>query len=97
MSKLNKENIYLIISVVSALVLPFSLAIYDGNLSALGNSLLNIWLPFWILVLCLPFYGIIQITKLTDEIPIKLWIALLINLISFTLILRFFGVELFPS
>lgn len=97
MSKLNKENIYLIISVVSALVLPFSLAKYDGNLSALGISLLNIWLPFWILVLCLPFYGIIQITKLTDEIPIKLWIGLLINLISFILILRFFGVELFPS
>ncbi|MEZ4787315.1 MAG: hypothetical protein R2790_05430 [Flavobacterium haoranii] len=89
--------IYLFISVVSAIILPFSLAKYDGNLSALGNSLLNIWLPFWILVLSLPFYGIIQITKLTDEIPIKLWIGLLINLISFILILRFFSIEILPS
>jgi len=97
MSKLNKENIYLIISVVSAIVLPFSLAKYDGNLSVLVNSLLNIWLPFWILVLCLPFYGIIQITKLTDEIPVKFWIGLLINLISFILILRFFSIEILTS
>lgn len=93
---MNKENIYLLVSVVSAIILPFSLSKYNGDLAILGNSLLNIWLPFWILILCLPFYGIIQITKRIDETPIKLWISLLINLISFILILRFFSVEVYP-
>lgn len=94
---MSKENIYLIISILAAIVLPFSLSKYNGDLSILGNSLLNIWLPFWILILYLPFYGIVQITKLTDEIPVKYWIALLINLVNFILILRFFSLDVFPS
>ena len=97
MKKLDSKNFYLFVSVISAIVLPFSLAKYEGTLSVLANSLLSIWLPFWILVLFLPFYGIVQITKLTDEIPVKLWIGLLINLINFILILRFFSMEIFPS
>lgn len=97
MKKLDSKNFYLFVSVISAIFLPFSLAKYEGALSVLANSLLSIWLPFWILVLFLPFYGIVQITKLTDEIPVKLWIGLLINLINFILILRFFSIEIFPS
>ena len=95
MNRLNKEIIYLIISVISAIVLPISLGASNKDISYFTFNSNLVWLPFWILVLCLPFYGIIQITKLTDEIPIKLWIGLLINLISFVLILRFFSIEVY--
>jgi hypothetical protein len=54
-------------------------------------------MPFWVFILFLPFLGIVQIVKLTDEIPIKYWIALLINLVNFILILRFFSIEIIPS
>lgn len=97
MRKIYSQNLYLIVSVVSAVVLPISLGTSDKEISYFTFNSNLAWIPFWILVLCLPFYGIIKIVKLTDEIPVKLWMGLLINLISFILILRFFSIEIFPS
>lgn len=90
MKKISSENLYLIISVVSALLLPFSL--YQVE-----DDFLSIWTPFWILVLLLPFYGIIQITKQTDDWNIKYWIALLINIVSFIFILNFLNLNILPD
>lgn len=97
MRKINSQNFYLFVSFVSAIVLPISLGASDKNISYFTLNSNFLWMPFWILVLCLPFYGIIKITKLTDEIPIKLWIGLLINLVSFILVLRFFSIDIYPS
>lgn len=90
MKKLSKENIYLIVSIVSALLLPFSL--YQVE-----DDFLSIWTPFWILVVLLPFYGIIQITKQTDDWNVKYWIAVLINKVSFIFILNFLNLNIFPD
>ena len=92
MKKLSSENTYLITSIFLSILLPFSFFETGTNLSFSSP-----WLPILIFGLLIPFYGIVQITKLTDEIPVKLWISLLINLINFILILRFFSIEIFPS
>lgn len=97
MRKIDNSSLYLLVTVVSVVILPISLGASNKDISYFTLNSNLAWIPFWILVLCLPFYGIIQITKLTDEIPIKFWIGLLINLISFILILRFFSIEIFPS
>lgn len=94
---LDAENLYLIASIVLTLVLPFSLFQTEGDISTIGNSLLNLWLPIWILALFIPFYGIIQIVKRTDDWNIKFWIGLLLNIINFFFILNFFSLKIFPE
>lgn len=96
MKNIDRQNLYVLVSVVSAIILPISLGASEKDISYFTLDSNLVWVPFWILILSLPFYGIIQKTKRTDEIPIKLWIGLLINLISFILLLRFFSIELIP-
>jgi len=97
MKKIDSENLYLVISIISAILLPFSLSKTNNDSSVFGNSFLNIWLPFWLLVLFLPFYGITQIVKRTDDWNIKFWIGLLLNMLNFIFFLRFFGMEILPN
>ena len=94
---MSRENIYLVVSFFSAIVLPISLGTCDKDISFFVLNTNLFWMPFWLLILFLPFYGIIQIVKLTDEIPIKYWIALLINLVNFIFILRFFSIDIYLS
>ncbi len=97
MNKIDSENVYLIVSIALAIVLPFGLFQTEGNVSAIGNFLFNAWLPIWILALFLPFYGIIQIVKRTDDWNVKFWIGLFLNMLNFFFILNFFSLKIFPD
>lgn len=83
------ENIYLSVSLLLTLVLPFSFAETGTSI-----SFLNVWLPLWIVCLFAPFYGIIQIVKFTDDWNVKYWIGLILNLLNFIFVIRFFAIDL---
>lgn len=91
MKKLDSENLYLLISIITAIILPFSLSKSNQDVTSFFTEINWVWLPFWILVLFLPFYGITQVIKRTDDWNIKFWIGLLINMLSFFLFLQFFS------
>ncbi|SHJ64030.1 hypothetical protein [Flavobacterium haoranii] len=89
MKKLSSENTYLITSIFLSILLPFSFFETGTNLSFSSP-----WLPIWIFGLLIPFYGIVQITKFTDDWNLKYWIGLILNLLNFFFVNRFFSINL---
>ena len=89
-----KNKIYLFLSVL-VLLLTF-VAIFQNfeTIHFIGFETEIIWIPIWIAVVILPLLNLYEIGINTDDYSKYYWLALLINLISIFLILRYFKIEL---
>ena len=54
-----------------------------------------IWIPIWIAVVILPLLNLYEIAINTDDINKYYWISLVLNVLTFLFILRYFKINLF--
>ncbi|MGV7107101.1 hypothetical protein [Flavobacterium sp. U410] len=90
-----KDKIYVILSLFSTFLLVIGIIQLFPEIYFFGLRFSVIWIPIWCLTLWLPFYGIIEILKRTDEINYSLWFAFLLNLFNFFLVAKHLGIQLF--
>lgn len=55
-----------------------------------------IWIPIWIAIVVLPLLNLYEIAVNTAESNGYYWLSLLINIITFLFVIRYFKLELLP-
>ena len=90
-----KNKIYLFLSVL--VLFSTFVAIFQNfeTIHFIGLETEIIWIPIWIAVVILPLLNLYEIAINTDDINKYYWISLVLNVLTFLFILRYFKINLF--
>ncbi len=89
-----KPILYLMLSVVILIMTLVAIFQNFETIHFIGFETEIIWIPIWIGVVILPLLNLYEIVINTNDYNKHYWLALIFNLITIFLVLRYFKIEL---
>ena len=89
-----KPILYLMLSVVILIMTLVAIFQNFETIHFIGFETEIIWIPIWIVVVILPLLYLYEIVINTNDYNKHYWLALIFNLITIFLVLRYFKIEL---
>ena len=89
-----KEKIYFSLSIVVFLATLFSILTSDVSNGNLNDSIAMHWIILFIFTLLLPIFNLAEIIINRDDWNKFYWIGLILNIITFIFIARYFNIDI---